>query len=380
MEKKILVVALMMLFVGMQAGQGFAEIFVPPGEDDKIEFNTETGVYEVVNPLYEEIVINANDVTLDGCGFTVTGSYGSDGITITDKTNVVVTDLIVTGFTTGIYVNNGGGHHLVGNTVDNSNTFGINIVSATDNTIKDNTITDSVNYHGIFLLNACSDNVIENNIVTGNKLCGIMISDNGCDNNQIFDNLIEGNGTGLNLYQSYNNIIYNNNFIDNSGQIGGTSTSGNTYNMASPTGGNYYSDWDEDDGHYDLLPIDGFIDDVRVLPGGTDFLPLVVPDTPETFGIRDIIHYYDTCLGTGDIVGIDGPPGPPASKRLSSFRNMLVDAQAAIIAGQYVLACEELYDALAAFDGQKPPDLIEGSGIEELGNRINALINLLETE
>lgn len=385
---KMLGVVLMMLFVGMTASQGFALTVPPPEGDDRITLVG--GVWTLQESLNETIEIVQSNLTLDGNGKTVTGTGSGKGVEIVDKTNVTVRNMNITDSVTGIYVSNWGlldpfgGHNLVGNTVNNSTNHGIYIIYSTDNTIEGNTITNSENYHGIYLSTDCSNNEIKNNTLGGNKGCGIMISDKaytGCNNNQIIGNLIEGNGTGLYLHSAYNNIIYNNNFIGNTnGQVGGNYTSGNTYNMDSPIGGNYWSDWDEDDGYYDVNPEDGFIDTPRDLPGGTDELPLAGPYSEIKFMIRSIIVFFDECLSKDPPTIVPSEDkGRPEEKRLPAFRDMLVKAQDMIESENYDSACKKLDKALAACGGEvPPPELITygTSGEEDLNTLIAMIVTL----
>jgi len=70
--------------------------------------------------------------------------------------------------------------------------------------------------------------------------------------------------------------------------------------------------------------------------------------------------------------------GNPAMNRLSTFRNMLVNAVNLLIADDTAGACTQLQDALKKADGNpKPKDFVEGTGTQDLATAItNALSGL----
>lgn len=83
-----------------------------------------------------------------------------------------------------------------------------------------------------------SNSRIEHNRILGHQYTGIYASFS--DNNTIVGNHVEENGNGIQTYGSKNNMIYHNNFIDNSGQA---DTDGNVLDGGYPSGGNYWSDY-----------------------------------------------------------------------------------------------------------------------------------------
>ena len=179
--------------------------------------------------------------------------------------------------------------------------IGINLLTSNDNVITDNTTDDGQN--GI-RLECSSGNTISGNIVSGN-LHGIVISDfagptdppyttnnnvtgntvegnfyngiwvgGGSSNNTVARNTVRSNGCGIICWPaSENNQIYHNKFIDNTTQAKDEGGSGNVFNLAKPTGGNYWSDWTTPDADHD-----GFVDVPYVFSGNRDNLPWADPD------------------------------------------------------------------------------------------------------
>jgi len=99
-------------------------------------------------------------------------------------------------------------------------------------------------------LNSSSDNNICGNNISGNSDDGLWLLHS--NNNTISKNVFIKNGDsnvgtgGLNIYSSEGNIIYHNNFMDNYIQayVSG-SILPNTWDNGYPSGGNYWSDFDE---------------------------------------------------------------------------------------------------------------------------------------
>ncbi len=91
---------------------------------------------------------------------------------------------------------------------------------------------------------------------------------NGASSVTLTGNTLAGNvSSGVNIVSSNSNTVYHNNFIDNGVQAQ-ASGSGNVFNLASPQGGNYWSDWTSPDADGD-----GFVDIPYAFSGGQDNLP-----------------------------------------------------------------------------------------------------------
>jgi parallel beta-helix repeat protein len=89
-----------------------------------------------------------------------------------------------------------------------------------------------------------------------------------CSDNTLTDNTVSNNRYGIQFQSSSDNQIYNNNFIDNTIQAYVTGRGGNIFNLEKPIGGNYWSDWTTPDADGE-----GFVDSPYVFTGGVDYLP-----------------------------------------------------------------------------------------------------------
>ncbi|MCK5396977.1 MAG: endonuclease [Thermoplasmata archaeon] len=112
---------------------------------------------------------------------------------------------------------------------------------------------------GVTLFNVVNGNVT-NNTMNGNVGNGIYLNNsNWC---QFTLNDITMNGYGLKSDNgTHNNTIYHNNFLINTVQA--YDDGSNVWNLTSPIGGNYWSDWTNPDNNFD-----GFVDNIYSVPGG----------------------------------------------------------------------------------------------------------------
>ncbi len=136
-----------------------------------------------------EIVIDADDVTLDCAGHQVIGEDAGEGIKVPQRTNVTVRNCTVSGFEFGIVLRGADGNLLEGNTVT-SNRIGFHIVRSDGGTFSGNEASGNADIAFDFV--DSSRNTVLDNTVAGTAM---SYSFRGSD-----DNLIEGNratgGTG----------------------------------------------------------------------------------------------------------------------------------------------------------------------------------------
>jgi len=211
-----------------------------------IPSDTTIGTWDSVNRVYTltgdvsgSIVVEQSDLTLDGAGYTVTGTGSGDGILLFQRTGVTIDNVAVEGFTTGIQVALGGANILTCNTVSSNNLYGIYINYSNNNELNGNIVSEHV----------------------ANGAEGVRLE--GASGNTITGNTVSGNYNGIVLTgSSSNNMVYGNNFLANSPrQAYVISGSGNVFNLT--TGGNYWSD---------CLGCSSY-----VFEGGVDYMPLADP-------------------------------------------------------------------------------------------------------
>jgi parallel beta-helix repeat protein len=230
------------------------------------------------------IVVERNDIVLNGNGHALFSTAIPDGVTTIGITalnvsNVTIKSMEVRSFYEGIRLEYCGGCNIVGNNMSDNHNSGVGLVESYDSNVTGNRITGGnigVGFSGIN--NIVSENNIAGsnmgvfcsgiyNIVSGNNIAendfGIYlyysknesIIDNAITNNDngvwlssstgvcIAENDIENNTIcGIASESSFNNTIYHNNIVDNTCQHT-TYDSVNLWDNGYPSGGNYWSDY-----------------------------------------------------------------------------------------------------------------------------------------
>jgi nitrous oxidase accessory protein len=218
-------------------------------------------------------------VTLVSNGNNVTDNiltYNSAGVLLdTDsEENMILSNSISFSSTSGIYGDRCGQNTIANNAISSSSWHGIFLYASgpcvlngnlilsnkeglfirysSNNTVTENFVSD--NDVGIHIQSdedplrpsgLAKHNLIRNNTARNNSL-GILIRHLGetteFARNEICENSIEYNNLGLNISGSTGNLIYNNNFINNSKQVAICESSNNTWDGGYYAGGNYWSD------------------------------------------------------------------------------------------------------------------------------------------
>jgi len=176
-----------------------------------------------------ECNITGNHVTRNKIGIFVTSqksriaentvTNNGQGIALYDSSEVTVEANNVTANTVGISLAYSSNNLIIANRVANSSTGGHGITLSSNsfnNTILRNNIIR--NGHGIWLSDS-SNNMIVNNTIANNKILGIELS------------------------SSEDNTIYHNNFVGNLKHV--VVNRPNTWDDGYPSGGNYWSDFEE---------------------------------------------------------------------------------------------------------------------------------------
>jgi parallel beta-helix repeat protein len=150
--------------------------------------------YSLTNNIYDFVVVERNNIVVDGAGYALQGTGNGTGISLSGRNNVTIRDMNINMFATGIY-----------------------FYESSSNTIANSTITDSGSY-AIRLQSRGSSNLnaIQNNALLGGG-SGIYFSSDAnyggdLSNNSISYNVIRDfdNGIFLNpAYQVQSEMEYN---------------------------------------------------------------------------------------------------------------------------------------------------------------------------
>gem|GEM_PF-2854063 len=248
-------------------------------------------IYTFTDNVYDSIVVEKDNIVVDGAGYTLQGDvlspsfnwiYGTigfrldgiDGVTI-KRTNIKRWDMgirlyqsssiniyenIMVNVYTGAFLYQSPFNAIVSNTVTDAGYFGIELIESSNNEICDNDIQNctymvgGINAaNGIFLQDSCNNNIISGNNLSSNGK-GLTIQGDS-HNNIVFGNHIENNeeaGVDVSETSTYNNKFYHNSFIQNNRlndykwQVD-INHRENVWDDGYPSGGNYWSDYTDFD-------------------------------------------------------------------------------------------------------------------------------------
>ncbi|MCK5292783.1 MAG: right-handed parallel beta-helix repeat-containing protein, partial [Thermoplasmata archaeon] len=183
----------------------------------------------LTSDVFEMIVIDSDGVTLDGDGHSVTRGVGSYCIYAVYSSEITITNVVVSGFTYGIWLGFSSSITLSGNTVSGNDYSSIYISGSSSITLSGNTV--SGNGIGIHL-HYSDSSTISGNTVSGNGRWGIYL--HSSSSSTISGNTFSGNGDGICLGSSSSITISGNTFSSNShygiwlDRSGSITISGNT--------------------------------------------------------------------------------------------------------------------------------------------------------
>jgi parallel beta-helix repeat protein len=160
------------------------------------------------------IVIERNNITLDGAGYTVQGTraYESTGIDLQARSNVTVMNMEIKAFESGIYLESSSNNSIVGSNITNNNCYGVWLSNSSKNSISGNNIANNGNY-GV-CLSKSSNNTISGNNIIANDMYGVCLSKSS-NNNIVFRNNVVNNSIGIDIDESSFNDVVNNTVIYN---------------------------------------------------------------------------------------------------------------------------------------------------------------------
>jgi len=152
-------------------------------------------IYTLIDNINNSIVIEKGLITIDGNGHILqgSGSYGSEGIHVSEVNNVTIMNLSITKFWYGICLYSTPPSLISGGKITNNNV--------------------SNNDYGVYLEYA-SITEVSKNIVSGNHEMGITLYYS--TGNEVRENNILDNNCGIQLQCSSNNRLRSNNMTNNS--------------------------------------------------------------------------------------------------------------------------------------------------------------------
>lgn len=224
--------------------------------------NTTYTFYTFTGDVNESIVVEKDNIVVDGQGYTVQGTGSGTGITLSGISNVLIENTNIENFDYGAYLENSSNSNTISWNNITNNSYGVYLSNCSNISISANSMTQNSNYD-IMLYNSSYNDISNNNAKSPNEACIFLdyssrniISNNdltsygvsirlwfSSDNNTLTENNLRGDAYGIECESdSSNNSIYHNNFIGNANYV---STGGciNIWDGGYPAGGNYWSNY-----------------------------------------------------------------------------------------------------------------------------------------
>jgi len=158
------------------------------------------------------IVVEKNSIVVEGAGYAVQGMGSGKGIDLTNKNDIAVRNMRITGFDYGIWLSNSSGNTLSYNHASLNNWYGIFLQYSSNNSLFGN-IASTNNNHGIYLYHS-SNNTLSGNIALNNSIIGISLYHSA--NSILCGSDASNNYYGIDIDYSSNNTIHNNTASSNS--------------------------------------------------------------------------------------------------------------------------------------------------------------------
>jgi len=175
--------------------------------------------YTFTDNNYDEIVVERDNIVVDGAGYIVQGTGSGKGIDLSDRNNVTIKNMKIKAFLCGIALSGSSNNSISGNNITANNNHGIWLGgSSSYNSIFGNNITNNPN--GMVLVESLS-NIISGNNITNNAY-GLYLS--ASSKNTVTANSIAKNKRGVCLYDSPNNVFRGNCINSNDYNFGVSAT------------------------------------------------------------------------------------------------------------------------------------------------------------
>ena len=152
---------------------------------------------------------------------------------------------------------------IIGNTISNNSVIGVYLSTSSGNTVSNNTISNSD--YGVYLATSygvnTADNIIADNTIQGHWK-GVVLRGGHASNlvtdNVIKNNLLSNNSFAISMHLSAFNLIYHNNFVNNTIQVE-SYESENVFDYSGE--GNYWDNYEGADGNNDGIGDTSFVID-----------------------------------------------------------------------------------------------------------------------
>jgi parallel beta-helix repeat protein len=165
------------------------------------------------------IVVERDNIVVDGADYTIQGTGSGTGIALSDRSNVTIRNVVIKKFFLGIELKRSTNNAVYGNDITANNGEGIWLYdSSKDCSIQGNHVTNNsgsgIRFGWTGLYSGASNTSITGNRIAFNNDSGIRLSDS--DYNSISgNNITENSDVGVQLYLCSDNNLVGNNITNN---------------------------------------------------------------------------------------------------------------------------------------------------------------------
>jgi len=251
------------------------------------------------------IVVEKDDIVLDGAGHTVSGSnaLGTYGVKLTGRSNVTVKNMAISDFYVGIRIYSSLSISVFNCSAVSGHT-GVSLFNSSQSNVTYNALTS--NLFGVQLSSNSDNNNIFYNNITGNIQVGVLIYSE-CNGNTINGNNLMDNGqNSVKIIGSSPHNRFYHNVFGNPVEI--TTNALNYWDNGYPGGGNYWSNYtgvDLKSGPYqNETGSDGIGDTAYTINGSNvDQYPFIAPVTVFDAGVWDGTYYTVKVISNSTVGG-----------------------------------------------------------------------------
>jgi len=249
----------------------------------------------------DNVNITANTIADSAHGIKMTSTLDADiiGNTIyqtsyavhitSSSTGTTIRHNLISGQTAGVY-STSDSTTIDHNTIEEG-AYGVYFYNCYDGAVYYNTFMN--NSYGIRLYmptSSASSHNIDNNKILNTDWALELVN---ADGNTFTGNWIQQNTYGIYMSSSSSNTVYHNNFVNNNMQTYSGIGTGNQWDNGYPSGGNYWSDYADEDNYsgpdQDQPGGDGIGDaSYRILPMGYDDYPLMTTWSEHDVSIQSV--------------------------------------------------------------------------------------------
>ena len=171
--------------------------------------------YTFTDNIYDEIVVERNNIVVDGSGYTLQGQGIGCGFFLDSINNVTIKRTLIKRFSKGIMLNSSSFNVVSENNITD-NWDGVDLYWSSSNTISGNDITN--NGWGVTLHSSSNNTIITNNITKhlyASERTPVGVQLFLSSNNTISGNNVTNNYSGVHLHESSFNTICGNDIANN---------------------------------------------------------------------------------------------------------------------------------------------------------------------